>query len=143
MVYADASFLVSLYIPDNNSSRAKVAVASISEAIPFTALHALEVRNAFELGVFRQHFNQAAAQKAWSDLQIDLQSRRLIHGAVNWPTAFRFARWVSRRKTATLGVRSMDILHVACARLLNSTEFFSFDMRQRTLAATLGMHAKP
>ena len=143
MPYADASFLVSLYILDNNSARAKTEVASITTPLPFSDLHALEVRNAFELGVFRGHLTQANAASAWVDLQTDIRNGRLVLTTPKWPTAFRFARWLSRRQTAALGLRSIDILHVACAKTLQAREFFSFDTRQRALASAQGLLVRP
>jgi hypothetical protein len=54
--YADSSLLVSCYIPDANMAAAKPYLLGITEPLVFTALHELEVRSAFELGVFRKDF---------------------------------------------------------------------------------------
>ena len=54
--YADSSFLVSCYISDANTPQAKAYLLSNGPPLIFTALHALEVRNAFKLGVFRGLF---------------------------------------------------------------------------------------
>jgi hypothetical protein len=53
-VYADSSFLVSCYLVDVNTPRAKGFLSEHDSPLPFTALHELEVRNALRLGVFRQ-----------------------------------------------------------------------------------------
>ena len=53
-VYADSSFLVSCYLVDANTSRAKAFLSKHHGPLPFTALHELEVRNAVRLGVFRR-----------------------------------------------------------------------------------------
>jgi predicted nucleic acid-binding protein len=51
--YADSSFLVSCYIADHNTTSARTWLSRAAVPLPFTELHALEVRNAFQLGVFR------------------------------------------------------------------------------------------
>ncbi len=53
--------------------------------------------------------------------------------------AFPVAAALSRRHSASVGTRSMDILHVAAAKALRADEFISFDSRQRVLAMTLGL----
>ena len=41
---------------------------------------------------------------------------------------------LSRRHTAKLGVRTLDVIHVAAALVLKPDVFFSFDERLRKLA---------
>jgi predicted nucleic acid-binding protein len=72
-----------------------------------------------------------------------LRSGRLIKTAVNWPVAFRIAAQLSERHSAVIGTRSLDVLHIAAAKTLGAVELLSFDTRQRTLAATLGLSTSP
>ena len=51
--YADSSFLVSCYIPDAHTPQATAYLLRTGAPLTFTALHSLEVGNAFKLGVFR------------------------------------------------------------------------------------------
>ena len=141
--YADSSFLVSCYLLDANTVRAKAYLGNVGAPLLFNALQALEVGNAFGLGVFRGLFSTADAAAARANLQQDLRSGRLVKTAVNWPLAFRVASALSRRHSATAGTRSMDILHVASAKSLRADEFISFDARQRLLAAALGLKVAP
>ena len=39
--------------------------------------------------------------------------------------------------------RALDVLHVASALLLKTTEFASFDLRQRNLASAVGLKLLP
>src|SRR5947209_4746317 len=98
--YADSSFLVSCYLADANTRKAKSHLARIGAALPFTGLHGLEVRNALKLGVFRGLITAAQAASAWTDLELDLRKGRLVKTAVNWPVAFRLASWLSERHSA-------------------------------------------
>jgi len=89
--YADSSFLVSCYLVDVNTPQAKGYLSRSGVPLAFTALHALEVRNAFELGVFRGLFSNVDAAAASVNLELDLRSGRLVRTAVNWPAGFRVA----------------------------------------------------
>lgn len=51
--YADSSFLVSCYVTDSNTVRAKAVLSTMQMPLVFTDLHALEIENAFQLGIFR------------------------------------------------------------------------------------------
>ncbi len=141
--YADSSFLVSCYVTDANTLPAKAYLVRTRAPLVFTALHALEVRNAFQLGVFRGLFSAADAVAAWANLETDLRSGRLVKQVVKWPVALRVAARFSERYSSTVGTRSLDILHVAVAKALRAVEFASFDNRQRTLAATVGLRVAP
>lgn len=128
---------------DANTARAKSWLSHTSAPLVFTALHALEVRNAFKLGVFRGLFSAADADATWANLEKDLRSGRLIRTAVNWPVVFRVAARMSEGHSASAGTRSLDILHVAAAKTLRAVELVSFDTRQRTLAPAVGLSTSP
>ena len=123
--YADSSFLVSCYLLDANTPQAKAYLSSTSAPLVWTALHALEVRNAFELGVFRGLLTTSDVAAAWANLESDLKGARLVRATVKWPTAFRRAARLSERHSATAGTRSLDTLHVAAAKSVRAIEFIS------------------
>jgi predicted nucleic acid-binding protein len=141
--YADSSFLVSCYLLDANTPQAKAYLSGTAAPIAFTALHALEVRNAFALGVFRKFLSMADAKAAWTNLESDLRSARLVRTTVKWPAAFRLAARLSERHSSTTGTRSLDILHVAAAKSVRALEFVSFDTRQRAMALAAGFKVAP
>src|SRR5437588_8234423 len=141
--YPDSSFLVSCYIPDVNTPHAQVCLNRIQAPLAFTALHALEVRNAFKLGVFRGLFTAKDAASAWTNLEDDLGSGRLVKTAVKWPVAFREAVHLSERHSVTIGTHSLDILHIASAKAIRAADLLSFDVRQRSLAQLVGLVVAP
>ena len=141
--YADSSFLVSCYVQDTHTPQAKTYLLRTGGRLVFTALHALEVRNAFKLGVFRGVFAVADAKAAWGNLETDFRSGRLMKKSVNWPVVLRIAARFSERHSATIGTRSLDILHVAAAKAVRAAEFVSFDARQRALALAVGLKVAP
>jgi hypothetical protein len=113
-------------------------LANISSPLPFTLLHALEVRNAFKLGVFRGLLTAPQAAAAWKNLQKDIRSGRLTVTTVKWPSIFRLAARLSEQHSAIHGTKSLDILHVAAAKVMRVSEFISFDSRQRSLCSAIG-----
>ncbi len=138
--YADSSFLVSCYIADANSGQARTWLVQNGVRIPLTSLHRLEVGNALSLGVFRRLFTATAA---WNNLEGDLRDERLTARKVNWPLALRLAGQLSREHSSVTGTRSLDVLHVAIAKLLRARKLVSFDSRQRVLAAAVGLTIAP
>jgi predicted nucleic acid-binding protein len=142
-LYADSSFLVSCYLTDANTPLAKIHLSKITAPLTLTALQFLEVRNAIKLGIFRQLYTTVDATAAWTNLEKDLRSGRLVRQEPKWSVAFRVASLLSNRHSAAIGTRSLDVLHVAVAKCLRVSEFISFDSRQRTLAATIGLKVAP
>ena len=94
--YADTSLLISYYINDSNSVSAQAVIQARIATLSFTGLHLLEMRNALALGVFRGLLTPAQADTAWSDVQADLRSGRLVPQPVNWKAVYRAAaRWAA------------------------------------------------
>jgi len=128
---------------DANTPRAKAWFSSAGVPLVFTELHALEIRNALKLGVFRRLFAAVDAAAAWRIVQSDVRSGRLITTTVKWSLAFRVASRLAEGHSMTLGTRSLDVLHIAVAKVVRSAEFLSFDTRQRTLAAAVRLRVAP
>lgn len=137
--YADSSFLVSCFVSDTNTARAREILKALAAPLVLTALHSLEVRNALQLGVFRGLLTVAEADAAWKNVELDVQSGRLAKTTVKWPIVFRVAARLSAHHSRTIGTRSLDILHIAVAKTLRALEFHSFDRRQRALAVAAGL----
>jgi predicted nucleic acid-binding protein len=141
--YADTSLLISYYILDSNSVSARGAISAMTNPLPFTGLQRLEMRNAFALGIFRHILTAAQVSAAWSDVERDLRSGRLVPQPVNWMPVYRAAAQWAALHCPAIGCRSLDVLHVTLAKKLNVSEFFTFDARQKSLALALGLTVKP
>lgn len=139
-VYADTSFLVSLYVQDANSAR---VVADAPKLFPvfFTPLSEHELRNAIRLCVFRRQITTTQREKALHDLENDKAAGVLHVAPLDWPKALKHAEALGRRHTERLGARGMDILHVASALALKAGRFVTFDKRQQDLARLVGLEA--
>lgn len=137
-IYADTSFLVSLYSLDANSSVAAQTIRESCGERYITVLGELEVLNAFELRVFRKELSMQQVQTSLDDFEEDLANGILLLRPLS-EQVFERARQLSRQTTARLGTRTADLLHVAAALELDVDSLFSFDQQQRKLARTLGL----
>jgi predicted nucleic acid-binding protein len=106
-----------------------------------TPLNRTEVANAIHRYVFRGAILMQDASAAWTNFKQDCA--RGIWTPVNlpdrtWETSINLAR----RYGPTLGARTLDSLHVACAMELAADRFWTFDDRQARLAEAVGLDTK-
>ena len=143
VAFADTGFIASLYLEETTSKAADAALDGRREPLPVTPLVALEVRNAFNRAVQRGRITMAQRDALWQDVEADIASGFLVPTPVTSGQLHDKALQLSDRHTPTLGTRSLDLLHVAAALILESKIFFSFDDRQRRVAASEGLKVKP
>jgi predicted nucleic acid-binding protein len=135
-VYADPSFIVSLYSPDANSAAAARAMQASSADRFLTTFGELEVVNAMGLRIFRKEVSPAQAQSSLLEFEKDLRDGVFQLRELTDPILER-ARQLSRQTTVKLGTRTADLLHVAAALELGVDCLYTFDQHQRKLAQTL------
>jgi hypothetical protein len=143
VTYVDTSVLVSLYVSDANSQRADAWRKANPAPIDFTSLHRVELRNALSLAVFQQRITLAQATAAWTQVQEDLKAGVLVAKADAWDKLIAEAESLASTQTPTLGTRTLDVLHVAAARIAGATDFCTFDGKQAKLAHALGLQVRP
>lgn len=132
MLYLDTGCLVKLYYPEPES--ADVAEIVLGKAIIFTDLHELEMATAMQLKVFRGEADRSRVAAALDLVREDLASGKLSRGAVGVQSAMRDAVTMSLAHAATIGCRSLDILHCALAKETGAVAFVSTDARQLAVA---------
>jgi len=143
LIYADTSFLISLYGQDANSTEAQRMAADLQAPFAFTPLHRHEARNAVRLAVFREDITNGECEAVLAAMEQDEKAGVLARSPVAWAEVFDQAEALSAAHTAGVGTRAMDILHVAAATTLGSEDFFTFDARQKTLAGQAGLNVRP
>ena len=99
----------------------------------------MEVVNAIGLAVFRGKLALEKAEVVQGWLADEFAHGHLTQVDILWRAALNTAAELSQIHTPRLGVRSLDILHVACALELKLRHFLSFDKRQEKLAANMGL----
>jgi predicted nucleic acid-binding protein len=137
MVCADSSFLVSCYVDDAHSIEADRRM-SLSNRVLVTPLNEAEVAHAIHQYVFRGKLPHAEAQQAWITFHRDCADGVLAKCALPeavWVLSIHLAQLYG----PTLGVRTLDSLHVACALELKAERFWTFDDRQARLAEAVGL----
>jgi predicted nucleic acid-binding protein len=136
--YVDSSVLVAVYVPERFSKAARQAVRATPQ-IPFTQLHELEVRNAFELLAGRNLITREECWAIQTQLDSDLESQRLARVPLDLDGAFTSASNLSRTYTGRYLTRSLDLLHVAAAQTIRCGTFVSADDRQLAAAKATGL----
>jgi predicted nucleic acid-binding protein len=136
-VYADSSFLVSLYVTDQHSPEARQHVLS-APGIWLTPLHQAEWAHALGQHVFRKSLSSREAQQMYDQLEDDKVAGLWLPAGIP-EHAFDLCADLARRYGPKLGVRTLDSLHVACALELEAEPFWTFDERQAKLAKAEGL----
>jgi predicted nucleic acid-binding protein len=136
--YADTSFLVSLYVFDANSVRATSNLSRLAPPIFLTPLIETEMANAFQLRVFRGESSERTIKVSSDLFRRDVQSG-IFELKSFGADVFRHASEMAALRTARLGTRTLDLLHVASAVLLKPHLFCTFDQNQAKLARAEGL----
>ena len=139
--YADTSFLFSLYAADSNSIKADAWRQANPAPLPFTAFHRLELRNALSLALIQQRLTLPEVQAAWQEVENDCAAGLLVARGGLWHRVLVDAETYALNHTPAVGCRTLDVLHVAAAKLIGTTEFCTFDTRQSSLAGRIGLVA--
>jgi predicted nucleic acid-binding protein len=140
-IYVDSSFLVSSYVDDAHSAEADRRMGA-APAVWVTLLNRTELANAIHQYVFRGKLPTSEAQQAWNSFQRDCRNGVWIPASLPeriWETSILLAEMHG----PTLGVRTLDSLHVACALELRAERFWTFDERQARLAEAVGLNTNP
>lgn len=141
--YADNGFVVSLYKEEATSARAAALMAKQKASVRLSQLGELELRNALHLAVFRGELTERDATLMQRLFQEDVANGIFTITPIPATALFAQVMELADRHSASLGTRSLDLMHVAAALLLKSETFLSFDERQRKAAKAEGLKVKP
>jgi predicted nucleic acid-binding protein len=137
-IYADTSFLVSLYTLDANSAAAARFMRGARLPLLITPLGDLELLNALHLRIFRRELSAVVIKSAASLFRADTGAG--VFALRSLPlSAFERAKRIARDQTPSMGTRTIDVLHVASALVLRADTFCTFDKHQRLLAKAEGL----
>lgn len=148
--YADSSLILRLVTGEFGAQRAVAEYRRLGRpSLFFLPLHALEVENGIRQRAFHERRVLPAGQRARITQERDAALARLLawvtRGALkelvmDMDLAMDRARELSATHSEKTGARAIDLLHVACALLLESEVFLTSDQRQATLAKAEGLH---
>ncbi len=138
IIYLDTSAFIKLYILEPGSHPVNKIVSLNSKPLPISDLLVIEFYNALKLKVFRDELTK----KAFDQLIESFQSRKK-EGIYYSPELDRKEHTdlcLSLTENSTeFGCRSLDIMHVAAAKLFTVDQFITFDERQAHLAEHVGL----
>ena len=147
--YADTSFLVKLLSEEAGAPEAVAEYRRLNRPrLFYLPLHALEVENAIRQRAFYARRARPSSDRTQIKRERDASLARvtqyLKRGALtdvilDMDSAMERARQLSITHTDRLGARAIDLLHIACALLLESETFLTFDQRQSALAKAEGL----
>jgi len=137
IVYPDSSFLFSCYLSDQHSLDADRRLTA-QPLVLVTPFHRAELANAIFQWAFRRRISEADAQTTYASFEQDCQTG--VWAMTPPPDRmYSTCTTLAKRHVATLGVRTLDSLHVAAALELKADRFWSFDDRQNKLAEAAGL----
>lgn len=147
--YADTSFVVALLVPAAGTGEAVDAYRRLRKPpLFFTRFHEAEVMNALRLRVFLEGQGGKPLQRAAARRERSAALSRMKHyhtlgvlrrAAVEWEAVLDRVIELSEKHTERLGTRTLDVIHVAAALLLESEVFLTGDARQARLAKGEGL----
>jgi len=144
MIYGDSSFLIAIYRRgDAFHAAATEIILSARQPIAFTLLAELELQNGIRRSLASGLVNQAEHDAIFRQIAEDVADAFLSRQPLPDSELYAEARDLSRKYTPEISARSLDILHVAAARLLRASPFASFDAKQRLLAQKVGLSVLP
>jgi predicted nucleic acid-binding protein len=143
VVYADTSFLFSLYAQDANTVHAAELAGTLHGALIVTPLQRFELRNALRLSVFRGDITEDECRRLIDLIEADIKTGALVETPVSWAEVYAEAEALSAAHTDKAGTRAIDVLHVASAVAVGTKKFCTFDARQKALAVKAGMKVTP
>jgi len=139
VVYVDTSVIVKLYIKEEYSLEASNWLKENNEALPLTSFHELELTNAIHLKQFRAEITLEETRLIMSRFEEHEKSGIYYRPQLDWSAIFIHAIELSKKHSASIGSRSLDILHVASALSINADRLLTLDDRQTRLAALAGL----
>ena len=104
-----------------------------------THLHRVELATAWHLKVFRRELDLATVGRALGDLENDVEAGVWEFPDYDLVNVHSRGEILARQHAAALGIRTLDILHVAAAVLLGALDFVTGDRRQASLAESIGL----
>lgn len=145
-IYADTSFLISLYL--NTDALHACAVAEVAlwrhaPELPLTPFALVEIENTFSRLVHKGKLTVKETTALLGLIREDVGGGFLRSAPLRAYAWLEAARDLSREVTPRTGTRTLDVLHLAIAQNEACTHLASFDVNQRRAAIAAGLKLIP
>jgi hypothetical protein len=148
--YADSSLILRLVTGESGAQQAAAEYRRLGRpSLFYLPLHALEVENGIRQRAFHERRVLPSGQRTRITQERDAALARLVAWVargglkdlvMDMDLATDRARELSSTHSEKTGARAIDLLHVACALLLESEVFLTSDQRQAALAKAESLH---
>jgi predicted nucleic acid-binding protein len=138
MIYLDTSAFIKLYLHEEGSAEVHGLVVAQNDPLPVWHLTELEFYNALRFKVFLTEMSPDDVERLTA-LYLERKRGGQYFAPLLDPVALHDMSVHMTERTPHIGCRSLDILHVAAARLSQSSMFVTADKRQAALAECEGL----
>ena len=138
MIYLDTSAFIKLYVAEHGSDEVHRLVVAQREPLPVWSFLELEFLNALRFKVFLGEMTSGDVERLTS-LYVGRKRTGQYFTPNLDPNALHELSLQMTVHTPKLGCRSLDILHVAAARMIEASLFLTADRRQSELAQAEGL----
>ena len=138
-VYYDTGILLKLYTEEKESAAVRAYVTGRGKPILVNDLHLAECVSALRLKQFRGECEPKQSGRALHYLDDDVRKGVLRMVPIDWTDAWRECRLLAYSHAAATGCRTLDTIHLACARLTDARDFVTSDHRQIAMAELVGL----
>lgn len=138
-VYLDTSVMLSLHLRDVNYASALAIMHTVRGKVLWTPWQKVEFGNAVRALIARGKLTDTDVKNIEKSMRASITGGDMIPRPLPAYALWQEADRLSRAYTPTIGVRTLDLLHVAAACVLKATRFRTFDNRQHALARAAGL----
>ena len=139
----DTSVLISQRVGDRHQASAHSLIEKAGVPISISRLNQLEFTTVVSRLKGDKKVGPKRAEEILAEFEEHLQSGVLQLVKVDEASVWNQAISLARKHSASLLVRSLDVWQVAFALEMAVTEFWTFDDRQKQLAAEVGLRVNP
>lgn len=138
MIYLDTSAFIKLYLREEGSAEVHRLVTAQHDPLPVWHMLELELYNALRFKIFLAEMSSEETDRLFANY-LDRKRKGQYHTPYLDPIALHEMAVRMTAHTPVIGCRSLDILHVAAACLIQAERFITADRRQATLAESEGL----
>lgn len=137
MIYLDTSAFIKLYLHEDGSAEVHAVVVAQEDPLPVPLVTELEFFNSLRFKVFLEEMTLEEVDRLISLYRERRSGGQYFTPALD-PIALHELCLQMTSRTPVTGCRTLDILHVAAARLCDAAMFVTADRRQAALAEADG-----
>jgi predicted nucleic acid-binding protein len=139
LVFLDTGLVLKLLVEESLSPVVRRFLEKRRVAVPFPKLIEVEVENTLQAMLFRADISSVQLLKCRDLVYSLIAEGRFLKIPLSLDVIAAEALTLSPVVTAQTGCRTLDLMHVATAKLLGAAKFVSTDKRQLRAAEVCGL----